>query len=217
MELLNGNTFEIIKTFEDESFDLICTDPPFGQNINYGRSQLGHRTIENDNNLEWLDDWSKNAYRILKNNTHCIVFWQWRTYSQLENIMLKNGFILKTVGIWDKKNAGLGNGLAEQYEQICFFKKGNARQNFFRGNVFRIGRINGRPEHPHQKPVDLICELLKLCSKENDSVLDCFMGSGSVGLACKATNRNFTGIELDENYFNLSKQTIETPISVSLF
>ena len=62
--------------------------------------------------------------------------------------------------------------------------------------------------HITPKPVDLIENILKHSSNEGDVVLDCFMGSGSTGVACKNTNRNFIGIELDENYFNIAEKRI---------
>ena len=52
-------------------------------------------------------------------------------------------------------------------------------------------------------------ELLNIHTNEGDLVLDSFMGSGSTGVACKKLNRNFIGIELDENYFNIAKERIE--------
>ena len=63
--------------------------------------------------------------------------------------------------------------------------------------------------HITPKPVDLLEYLIKTSSNEEDVVLDCFMGSGSTGVACLNTNRKFIGIELDENYFNIAKQRIE--------
>ena len=63
--------------------------------------------------------------------------------------------------------------------------------------------------HPTQKPVELIEYLIKTYSNENDLVLDNCMGSGTTGVACKRLNRDFIGIELDENYFNIAKQRIE--------
>ena len=63
--------------------------------------------------------------------------------------------------------------------------------------------------HPTQKPVALMEYLIKTYTNENDTVLDNCMGSGSTGVACVNTNRNFIGIELDENYFNIAKQRIE--------
>lgn len=62
--------------------------------------------------------------------------------------------------------------------------------------------------HPTQKPLGLMEYLVKTYSNENDLVLDFTMGSGTTGVACKKLNRNFIGIELDENYYNIAKERI---------
>ena len=62
--------------------------------------------------------------------------------------------------------------------------------------------------HPTQKPVALLKWLIKNFTKENDTVLDFTMGSGSTGVACLQTNRNFIGIELDKKYYDIAKQRI---------
>lgn len=63
--------------------------------------------------------------------------------------------------------------------------------------------------HPTQKPVELLEWLIKTYTNENDLVLDNCMGSGSTGVACLNTNRNFIGIELDEKYYKIAKERIE--------
>ena len=63
--------------------------------------------------------------------------------------------------------------------------------------------------HPTEKPVQLCEWIIKTYTNENMTVLDNCMGSGSTGVACVNTNRNFIGIELDENYFNIAKERIE--------
>ena len=63
--------------------------------------------------------------------------------------------------------------------------------------------------HPTQKPVALLEYLIKTYTNEGETVLDNCMGSGSTGVACVNTNRNFIGIELDETYFNIAKERIE--------
>lgn len=63
--------------------------------------------------------------------------------------------------------------------------------------------------HPTQKPIALMEYLIKTYTNEGDTVLDFTMGSGTTGVACKNTNRNFIGIELDEKYFNIAKDRIE--------
>ena len=63
--------------------------------------------------------------------------------------------------------------------------------------------------HPTQKPIALMEYLIKTYSNEGDIILDFTMGSGSTGVACKNTNRNFIGIELNEEYFDIAKKRIE--------
>ncbi len=63
--------------------------------------------------------------------------------------------------------------------------------------------------HPTQKPILLLEEIIKTYTNEGDLVLDNTMGSGSTGVACLNTNRNFIGIEKEEKYFNIAKERIE--------
>ena len=63
--------------------------------------------------------------------------------------------------------------------------------------------------HPTIKPQMILENLIVNSSKENDVILDPFMGSGSTGVACVNTNRNFIGMELDEDYFKIAKERIK--------
>ena len=60
--------------------------------------------------------------------------------------------------------------------------------------------------HSNQKPTDLLGFIINKSSQPNDIILDCFMGSGSTAIACKNTNRQFIGIELDKDYFNIAQE-----------
>lgn len=75
-------------------------------------------------------------------------------------------------------------------------------------NVIEVAKVN-KTIHPTQKPIALLEYLVKTYTNEGDLVLDNCMGSGSTGVACKYTNRNFIGIELDQKYFDIAKQRIE--------
>lgn len=66
-----------------------------------------------------------------------------------------------------------------------------------------------KPVHPTQKPIALLEYLIKTYTNKNDIVLDNCMGSGSTGVACINTNRNFIGFELDEKYFEIAKNRLE--------
>ena len=77
-------------------------------------------------------------------------------------------------------------------------------------SVLKINnKLNGNI-HPTQKPVPLFEYLIKTYTNDGETVLDNCMGSGTTGVACKNLNRNFIGIELDETYFNLAKERIES-------
>ena len=78
----------------------------------------------------------------------------------------------------------------------------------FKSNILKYDR-DKTFLHPTQKPILLLEDLIKTFSNENDLVVDLTMGSCSTGIACINTNRNFIGIELDENYFNISKKRVE--------
>ena len=67
-----------------------------------------------------------------------------------------------------------------------------------------------KSKHPTQNPIALLEYLIKTYTNEGETILDFTMGSGSTGVACVNTNRNFIGIELDEHYFNVAKQRIES-------
>ena len=79
----------------------------------------------------------------------------------------------------------------------------------YKSNILKYKKdYNGY--HPTQKPVLLLEDLIKTFSNENDLVVDLTMGSGSTGVACKNTNRNFIGIELDKNYFKIAEERINS-------
>lgn len=87
------------------------------------------------------------------------------------------------------------NQVGRQYEAFTGFPN----------DVLKFKSIIGNKcLHPTQKPVELLEYLIKTYTNEGDLVLDFTMGSGSTGVACLNTNRNFIGIELDEGYFNIA-------------
>ena len=80
-----------------------------------------------------------------------------------------------------------------------------------KSNVFEYAK-DSDGYHPTQKPVALLEDLIQTYSNDGETVLDFTMGSGSTGVACVNTGRNFIGIELDEGYFNIAKERIEKAI-----
>tara|TARA_R110001632_G_scaffold226852_1_gene360944 strand:+ start:21 stop:962 length:942 start_codon:yes stop_codon:yes gene_type:complete len=84
--------------------------------------------------------------------------------------------------------------------------------NLWEGNKYKSNILKYKKDytghHPTQKPVLLLEDLIKTFSNEGDNVVDLTMGSGSTGVACKNTNRNFIGIEMDDKYFDIATKRI---------
>ena len=92
----------------------------------------------------------------------------------------------------------------EQYNPI--FNLSNGKK--FKANVLQYKKSYNH-YHPTEKPVDLLEDLINTYTKEDDTVLDFTMGSGSTGVACQNTNRNFIGIELNEDYFKIATERLK--------
>jgi len=106
--------------------------------------------------------------------------------------------------IWDKKVPGLGANFRYQHENAAIFTKGAPGPI---GVGFSVISCMRTPDHhPHQKPIPLMKQLVKISA--GDVILDPFMGSGSTGVACAQMGRKFIGIELDPKYFDIACERI---------
>ena len=209
--LYNDDCLKVLPTIPDNSIDLVLTDPPYGMNYQSKRRKEHYNKINNDNNIDWLYFSLKQFKRILKENSHCYMFCSIHFLSKFIDYS-KEHFTLKDILIWEKNNHGSGDltgGYAPKYELILFLTKGRKELNGKREpNILKYNKTNNIL-HPTQKPTDLLEFLITKSSKEKDLILDSFMGSGSTGVACKNINRNFIGIEMDKNYFDIAKNRIE--------
>lgn len=108
----------------------------------------------------------------------------------------------------------LGFSIDWYMEEVEKYKKKYAsvfnlwQGNKIKSNVLQYPKDSGG-FHPTQKPVALLEDLIQTFSNAGDTVLDFAMGSGSTGVACVKTKRNFIGIELDSKYFEIAKKRIE--------
>lgn len=124
---------------------------------------------------------------------------------------------LKNLVIWNKSNAGQGSFYRSQHELIFVFKNGDGQHanNFELGqhgrtrsnvwsyagvNSFGAGRMDELSIHPTVKPVALVADAMRDCSRRGDVVLDPFMGSGTTILAAERVGRRAYGLELDPLY-----------------
>ena len=186
--LMNGNKAE-----------LVFTDPPYGNGSSgkYGRGQLGVRTILNDETFDCVNDFFN-----LRICDAYVFFLQWRTFKEAIQTLENNELQLKTIAVWDKKNAGLNGagGMSEQWEAIIV--AGNIKYSRFGGNVFNVSREQKKridSPHPHQKPIELLSDLLEYFQDYN-LLVDPFSGSGSTMVAAHQLKRKCYGMELDPKY-----------------
>ena len=210
-KIYNEDCLEGMKRIPDKSVDMIITDPPYGMAFrsNYRKERYG--AIENDTNLDWLDAFAKDCYRVSKENTGHYVFCSFHNIDKFKQAFEKY-FKIKNILTWVKNNTSMGDlkgDFAPKTEFVLFMHKG---RSLIRGkrdsNVLEYKRT-GNKLHPTQKPVDLTEFLITKFSDDGQLVLDPFIGSGTTAIAAINTGRNFIGFELDEIYYNLANNRVE--------
>jgi site-specific DNA-methyltransferase (adenine-specific) len=210
IKLYNGDCLELMKDIPDGSVDLVLTDPPYGINLTPQRQngKFKDTKVLNDETLDWLPCWCKEIERVSKNIV--AVFCGWQQVDKIK-IELEKHFIIKNILVWDKDWFGMGNNYRPNYEMIILAcKKNFTIPSKNKSNILKYRRIAPtKLNHSCEKPIPLLVDLIEELSVENDIVLDPFMGSGTTGVACVNTGRNFIGIELDEGYFDIAQERIE--------
>ena len=207
-KILHGNSIKIMKELQNNSVDLILTDPPYGDDSVYG---LNNKSIKNNENplincLALVE-----MYRILRRNRSVYIFTNWKHYPFLTEFILRyTKFKIRHLVVWKKHNFGLGWAFRHQYELILVLEKGKPKYNLTDfSNVQTAKHINHNKEnHPHEKPIDLLKKIIEHSSKKGDLVLDPFCGTGSCGIACQELNRDFIGVELDEKWVEVAKERV---------
>ena len=207
-KIIFGDCIEVMKTFPNNSVNLIITDPPYGDNIGYG---LNNKKIKNNKNPLINCSALVECYRVLKKNSSLYLFTNWKHYPFLTEFILRyTKFKIRHLIVWKKHNFGLGWAFRNQFELILVLEKGKPKYNLNNfSDVQSASHINhNQLTHPHEKPIDLISKMIDHSSKEGDIVLDPFCGSGAICKASQIRNRRFIGIELEEKYVKMAKERV---------
>ena len=180
VQLHLGDCLEIIPTLEAGSVDAVIADPPYPDY---------HVDLYGKSDIRWLNEFTCRQ----------LIFWSAKADFPLD---------FTAIHIWDKKT-----GCGSQYERI-YERNGNKEYR-----VFRYYLINSTVAasftgdvytgHPSQKPKKLMVDLIEHYTNKGDTILDPFMGSGTTGVACVQTNRNFIGIEIKPEYYDIAEKRIK--------
>jgi len=235
IDLRNGNCLEVMKFIPDKSIDAIITDPPYGTtackwdnviDFELMWEQL-NRIIKTNGAIVLFGSEPFSSALRMSNIKNYKYDWVWEK-SKATNFLNAKKQPLRAkenISVFYKKqpfyNPQMSKG--EAYNKGIRKKQskddvyGNYNQSEGRSEgaryprdvmYFKTAESEGKTFHKTQKPVALMEYLIKTYTNENETVLDFTMGSGSTGVAAKNTNRNFIGIEMDDNYFKIATDRI---------
>ena len=236
MDLRKGDCLEVMKGIETGSIDAIITDPPYGTtackwdsviDFNLMWEQL-NRIIKPNGAIVLFGSEPFSSALRMSNIKNYKYDWIWEksqgvNFAQCNHMPMS---VYETISVFGKfgmsKNAKVQpiynpqnliilnknkKAKTTTEHRVCDNNKDHIQKY---GNYPRqIQRFSSeRGLHPTQKPVSLMEYLIKTYTNENETVLDFTMGSGSTGVACVNTNRNFIGIEMDDKYFDIATERI---------
>ena len=231
VELMHGDCLELMKQIPDESIDMILCDLPYGitqnswdKRINTNKIfELYKQKIKDRGAIVLFSQQPFSAIIIYENLNLFRYEWIWEKTSatgflNAKKMPLKaHENILVFYKKLPKYNPQMGkgkpytrvhNGLSSNYNSqrtgTVVAKNQGTR---FPTDVIKMKRSTTK-QHPTQKPVALCEYLIKTYTNQSETVLDNCMGSGTTGVACVNTGRNFIGIELNDHYFDIATERI---------
>ena len=231
IKLKQGDCLELMKDIPDKSIDMILCDLPYGTTVCKWDTIIPfdklweqyNRIIKDNGAIVLFGNEPFSSQLRLSNLKNYKYDWVWdkkrgsnfatvkiRPFNSFENIMV---FYKKqptyNPQMWKSTPYTCNQGYVGEAKQTGLYRDNVITVN--NGDRYPLTILSFSKEtglHPTQKPVALLEYLIKTYTNEGDVVLDNCMGSGSTGVACVNTNRNFIGIELDENYFKIAKERI---------
>jgi len=225
-----GDCLELMKKLDDESIDLIVTDPPYcvlGTNQGYRQEWDTFKNL--DEYFGFTKKWAEEIYRVLKQDSQCYVFFSQKYIYNFYKIIEKTKFEVKRLLIWFHPNLSKPTNKMWlwKYDPIFFLTKGKIKKfncSFNKNEncdvlKFAKPQSNFKKDfryHPTSKPLELVKLLVKISSNEGNIVLDPFIGSGTTAVACKQLGRNFIGIELSPEYCKIANERLKINKNINL-
>lgn len=196
--LHRGDCLEYMKSMPDKSVDAVITDPPYGIGWSgHNASTLTWSSIENDSGM-------LNIRSIL--SMDCLVI-SFGANCYPEQLPHRGRWIC-----WDKRIVEKADRMLGSPFELAWINKTSGFDRMYRvmhGGVVNADGGNAQRVHPTQKPVVLLKRIILDYTEESDTIFDPFMGSGTTGVACVQTGRNFIGCEIDPGYFAIAEKRIK--------
>ena len=219
------------RLLQDELAEMMVTDPPYNVRVDghaMGRGRVRHREFAMASGemstaafTAFLNRFIRCAISSSRDGAIHYIFMDWRHLHELLGAALPLYSEWKNLLVWNKSNAGQGSFYRSKHELIAVFKSGTGphinnfrlgAQGRYRTNVLNYPSVNslnparrGDLElHPTTKPVALIADLIRDCSRRNGIILDPFCGAGTSILAAERTGRVVRAIELDPLYVDVT-------------
>lgn len=203
-----GDCLDIMKNIENESIDMILTDPPYMIDYRSNRRVIKDKfdVIVSSENL--IKHSLEAMNRVLKNNSAIYMFCSWHNVDLFKQEFEKY-FKLKNILVWNKNNHGSGDlkgSYAPKHELILFGHKGRALNKSKRlPDVINVDKIpSNKLRHPTEKPTELLDIFIKNNSDIGDIILDPFMGVGTTIESARELDRRYIGIEIEKQYFDIA-------------
>lgn len=234
MKIYNDDCLNVLRDIPDNSVDLILTDPPYNLKALKNRGTNNVKDIRPDyiigtecdnysliDYYKMIDEVVAECSRIAHVGSGLIMFVADDGISTIQNIAKKHNWYFKTAGVWHKTNpipVNMNLHFLSSLEFWVYFtykkKTGTFNNNGKPIHNFMETSVTPKSEkkygkHPTQKPLSITKELVELLSNEGDIVLDPFMGTGTTGVACLMTGREFIGIEKEPEYFEIARKRLE--------
>jgi site-specific DNA-methyltransferase (adenine-specific) len=210
----HGDWKDYADTIENESVNLLLTDPPYGMDYQSGRRKDKHSLIENDGNVGDACDVLRSCVNALLpklcKDAHVLVFCRWDSDGAFQAALRNCGLTVKSSLIWVKDNHGAGDlkgGFAPKHERIIHAVKGTPSLFVREPDVLECAKV-ATDIHPTEKPVDLLARLIEATTVEGQFVFDPFGGVASTLVAAKRCGRKWAGCEISEEYHKEGAQRL---------
>ena len=212
-KIYNEDCLEGMKRIPDGSVDCIVTDIPYNE---CNRADNGLRNLDKDKaDIGCFDITELTDMLCNKTRGSIYMFCGFNQVSNIRMAMTEKGLSTRII-VWEKTNPSPMNGSSIWLSgiELCVFgKKSKATFNLHCKNTVLRYPCGVNKIHPTQKPIALMSYIVNASTKEGDTVLDPFMGSGTTAIACIREKRNFIGFEKSEEYWRKSMERIRNELS----